>query len=187
MDGTDILVRKKYILNKQLISTTNQKISGAKQHLKCLERLGDNTSKPLITAYHDSIVFQLYLASQSFVQEIAADYQVSVPKGAGFNELAALLDRNEIPCAQCTQLAELQENSESEDSWLSWLYSRYAKCWEMSDYSSSRSELGKDLLATSTLISISDISELSDQQRLKQCIDSLSVIIAEYRELMQQW
>ncbi len=171
-------------MNNQIISITNQKLSAAKQHLICLERLDTNASKRLIAAYHESIVFQLYLACESFVQEIAADYQVGVPKQTSFNELAELLDRNEIPCVHCSQLALLQENR---GSWLSWLHSRYAKCWELYEYSSPSEVLEKDLFAAGALIAIADVDKLSDEQRLKQCVEELGQVISDYRELMQQW
>jgi hypothetical protein len=171
-------------LNNQLTITTNQKLGAAKKHLSCLMHLDHEASGLLIAAYQDSIVFQLQLVCDSFVQEIASDYQLVVTKQMGFIELAALLEQKGTPCSHCTQLASLQER---EHNWLSWLQRRYSQCWKATEYFSPNKALETDLLARESLISVSDISENSDEQWLRLCIDELSQLIGEYRELMQEW
>lgn len=171
-------------MNIQQVTLTNQKLTAAKMHLKCISRLSTDAPAVLLNTYRESVVFQLCLACRLFVKEMALDHQLSSFEGDSFSLLKAALEENSLSCSQCSELALLQK---SQGSWLFWLFDRYEQCWDTLVSQVSVDKGFDKTKASVDLIALKSLDELSVEDRLLNCIEQLQRIIAEYRELMQQW
>ncbi|MFT5707979.1 MAG: hypothetical protein ACI9ES_002281 [Oceanospirillaceae bacterium] len=170
-------------MNIDNIRFTNQKQASAEIHLRQLQTAllvgARDIPKALISTHCQAIVFDLVLSCHAFMQEIAADYQQSVAIGGSYADLELLLNESDVVCQQCTWLAELESQH---DSWLYWLQGEYQKCWTNGVLSSP-----VHYVNDTNLIAFEDVTSMKIEDRLKNCFEELELVIAQYRQLMQEW
>ncbi len=114
----------------QWLAHSNQKLYQARLLLETLDQLnedasgqasGNHSSTALIEALQESVLFQLILAYQSYLHELAeiAQYREE------FHSLSQLLDNVAVATGEMTELKQLEYDN---FSWLSQLQSAFQQC-----------------------------------------------------------
>ncbi len=151
---------------------SNQKIYQARLLLDSLELAESQDSTPvaLISGLQESVVFQLVLAYQSYLHEIAEIAQCREE----FYSLDQLIEKVAVATGEMTELKQL----ESDDfSWLGQLQSAFKNC-------SHKDSLAIKAPASPVMIRIQDKTALS--LPLRSWFDALSSIIDLQRDNRQE-
>lgn len=105
------------------LSHSNQKLYQARLLLDSLQQAEscETTQPALITALQESVVFQLVLAYQSYLHELAEIAQCR----DSFISLSQLMEITQVPTGEMKELQKLENDS---FSWLSQLLSAFEHC-----------------------------------------------------------
>jgi hypothetical protein len=151
----------------QWVGHSNQKLYQARLLLDCLDQTesSDSNQADLISGLQEAVVFQLILAYQSYLHEIAEIAQCNQE----FYSLAQLLDIVKVATGEMTELKQLEEDG---FSWLSQLQSAFKNC-SAKEPAAIKPEINpvmikmQDTLAVSMPLRVwyDSLSELIDLQR----------------------
>jgi hypothetical protein len=100
---------------------SNQKLYQARLLLETYELACEQDDSALTSALQESVLFQLVLAYQSYLHEIAEIAQFR----EGFSSLSQLLENTPVVTGE---MAELQQLEADDFSWLSQLQSAFQQC-----------------------------------------------------------